>query len=395
MKATKRCYVSAWLAAICVILALPAVRGDEPARSVEKVPGRGFASWVMLPDNRTLIVSPTDVEKLIYFDTVLGKKTQEIPVDRPHFLHGANLALRGNQLVACVRGDRGSNAQWLTVLDRETGRQVKRIRVVSEKSHRLISLPACHPTKGLVYVSDYNHQILSVNPESGAVHRTKGWGWELHVDPEGKFLYAGTGQLSKEQAAAWGMDPPVKFDPKTTRTTIVKYAIEGDDLTQVAVNRNVCEYSRNGYPMRLSADGQCIGMIGSGTRGAELTLVSTHDLMTVKGRTKGKLKDPLIDFALHPVLDLGVLQTNKSVGRRGETETSLLLFKPSTMEIVDTIALKGGSVFPILLAFGGRGTKLISAHYTHDLKPIVQVEFIPLKLSDADRAALEKAYGKR
>lgn len=83
MNAMRHSCVLFWLGAICVSAALPAVRADEPARSVAHLRGRGIKSWVLTLDNRTLIVSPSDDRKLIYFDTVTGKKTRQIRFDKP------------------------------------------------------------------------------------------------------------------------------------------------------------------------------------------------------------------------------------------------------------------------------------------------------------------------
>jgi hypothetical protein len=98
------------------------------------------------------------------------------------------------------------------------------------------------------------------------------------------------------------------------------------------------------------------------------------------------------NLAFHPVLDLGVAEQTGVAGG----EITYHLFNSKSLVELSTIQFASGEGRPQerpadLLTFGGKGTKLI----VHDVRTNGSyLRMLPLQLSDKDKEALEKAYGK-
>lgn len=92
------------------------------------------------------------------------------------------------------------------------------------------------------------------------------------------------------------------------------------------------------------------------------------------------------NMAFHPVLNLGVL--NKQ-GRE------IQLFNPRSLVGGKTFTVaKGADARPLLVTFGGKGTKVVLWNGDNAKNPQEGLHFLPLELTAADRAALAKVYGK-
>ncbi len=92
-------------------------------------------------------------------------------------------------------------------------------------------------------------------------------------------------------------------------------------------------------------------------------------------------------MAYHPDLKLGAILGVDSKGK-------VSLFSTKSFVTKDTFDVIDGSA-PAVLLFGAHGTKLIYGSMPGDGGPKVStLEFIPLKLTDADRETLKKAAPK-
>lgn len=92
------------------------------------------------------------------------------------------------------------------------------------------------------------------------------------------------------------------------------------------------------------------------------------------------------NIAFHPVLNLGV------VNRQG---VEMQYFNPKSLVAQNTLNIaKGADVRPLLTAFAAKGTKVVLWNGDGTRNTAVGLNFFPLELTAADRAALQKAYGK-
>ena len=378
------------------ILVLLDNEGRRYRLEVEESPESGIAlplpgSWVMLPDGVTLIVSLPDKAQLVTIDTVAVKETRRVELN---FKPGA-LAFQGKQLFAAAEG-----SGQLHVLDLATGAEQKEIRV----SDAALSALACHPEKGLLYASNGKRQVLAVDPASGQVYDTGAQGIFLAIDPvNGDALYTGIqGQMRDVVIVqrAGANQYTMRAGTVGKHAALLKYAVNGTSLQAVSANENAAD---NGHVLRVSADGKKVGIVGGGgyrppadaAAGANfaaygVALFSTDDAKTMLGVVQ--CGGYPFNLAFHPNLDIGVVE---QTGIRSSTlhffnskslvETETIPFSPGPNET----SPPSGRPTSSLLAFGARGTKLLY----HDVDSS-HLHLIPLKLSDADREALAKAYGK-
>jgi hypothetical protein len=335
------------------------------------------SSWVMTADNVTLIVALGDKGQLVYFDTVTNKEVKRVEVD---FQPGA-LALQGDTLFAAAKG--GSQVYALEPM---TGKVKKEFSVGSDAVAHL----ACHPSKGLLYASTNKFDVHSINPATGTCTKTAAKGFFLAVDPaEGKYVYTGTQPPDRDEIMfKEGTDGTFRiyWDRWGRRAFIMKYAVAGDNLKYVSGQNNAAV---NGWWMHLTPDGKRIMIVGGGgwrpkddgAGGGYVTAVyNTDNLESMVGQAPHGL-----NIAFHPVLNLGV--TN-------HLGSELTLFNARSLTKRQTIPIcKAQEARPLLLTFGGKGTKIILWNGP-DVSFKQALYFIPLELSDGDRATLEKQYGK-
>jgi predicted Zn finger-like uncharacterized protein len=352
---------------------------QEDTESTIAMPAPG--GWVVLPDGVTLVVSLPDKAQLVYVDTLAVKETRRVDLE---FKPGA-LAFQGAALFAAAQG-----SGRLYVLDLLTGEVKKEIK---SPGGPLLAL-ACHPTQGLLYATNSDRQVLAIDPGAGTATVTAAQGMFLAVDPvDSGTVYTGIqGEIRDviEFRELGGGRVVLQPGRAGEFALLLKYAVKGNTLTPVAANDNAAS---NGRCLRVSPDGKKVGIPGGGGyrprsggagKGYGVALFSTDDVKTLLGVVEcGAYPQNL---AFHPVLDLGVVDQSGS---------TLHLFNSKSLVEVGTIptAPAGSPPGPRsdLLAFGARGTKLI---YHDGRDGGGNLRFVPLQLSDKDKAALEKAYGK-
>ncbi len=337
--------------------------------------------WVMLPDGVTLIVSQPDRAQLVYVDTAAVKETKRVDLE---FKPGP-LAFQGDKLFAAAQG-----SSLVYVLDLMTGDVKKEVKV----SGGPVLALACHPRQGLLYASTGERRVLAIDPEAGTAGATPAQGMYLAVDPvNGDALYTGIqGQIKDtiEFRDLGGGRVVLQSGRSGENALLLKYAVKGDTLTPVGANDNA---ATNGACLRVSPDGKKVGIPGgggyrprSGTagKGYAVALFSTDDVKSLAGVVEcGAYPQNL---AFHPVLDLGVVDQSGS---------TLHLFNSKSLVEVGTIPFSTEGQTPgprsDLLTFGARGTKVVY----HDRRGGgAYLRFLPLTVSDKDREALDKAYGK-
>jgi predicted Zn finger-like uncharacterized protein len=352
---------------------------QEDAETTIALPMPPNGGWVMLPDGVTLIVSQPDKAQLVYIDTLAIKETKRATLD---FKPGP-LAFQGDKLFAAAQG-----SGLVYVLDLLTGDVKKEIKVTGGPVLAL----ACHPRQGLVYASTSDRHVLAIDPEAGTATATPAQGMFLAVDPvDGSAVYTGIqGEIRDtiEFRDLGGGRVVLQSGRAGENALLLKYAVKGNTLTPVSANDNA---ATNGFCLRVSADGKKVGIPGGGGyrprsggagKGYAVALFSTDDVKTLLGVVEcGAYPQNL---AFHPVLDIGVVDQSGS---------TLHLFNSKSLVEVGTIPFAPEPPAPHcdLLTFGARGTKLVY-HSTRGGNG--NLRFLPLTLSDKDKEALEKAYGK-
>ena len=353
---------------------------QENAENTLVMPAPPAGGWVMLPDGITLIVSQPDRAQLVYVDTAAVKETKRVDLD---FKPGP-LAFQADKLFAAAEG-----SSLVYVLDLATGAVRKEIKV----SGGPVLALACHPRQGLVYASTGERRVLAIDPEAGTATATAAQGMYLAVDPvNGDALYTGIqGQIKDtiEFRDLGGGRVVLQPGRSGENALLLKYAIKGNDLAPVGANDNA---ATNGVCLRVSPDGKKVGIPGGGGyrpqsggagKGYAVALFSTDDVKSLAGVVEcGAYPQGL---AFHPVLDLGVVD---------QTGLILHLFNSKSLVEVGTIPFAAGdpgAPRSDLLTFGARGTKIVY-HDRHGGG--ASLRFLPLTLSDKDKEALEKVYGK-
>lgn len=136
----------------------------------------------------------------------------------------------------------------------------------------------------------------------------------------------------------------------------------------------------------MSPDGKSVAFVASGgwrsksdpKQHVEIAVFDTGDLKTMRGSVEAGAPQNLV---FHPVLKMGVGLGNN---------VDLHYFNPKSLVIKNKVTLKRmpHTFWFNLLAFGGKGTKLIYLQGENLL-------FVPLELSAEDSKALGEFYGKR
>jgi DNA-binding beta-propeller fold protein YncE len=335
----------------------------------------------MLPDNKTFVVSIATKATLIYFDTVADKETKRVEVE----FQPTILAAQGNKLFVGTKG-----TATVHVLDAATGKEEKEIKVPGEPLQAL----GCHPKKGLLYAVNTNNEVFSLDAEKGTATKTKAKGQLLAVDSgEGKFVYTGIQKPIRDQLVIDGRPGQkltVSFAQANLRAVMLKYEVDGSDLKPIAVNDNA---AINGRALAVSGDGKKIAMAGGGGWRSKtdpkanyaVAVFDTDDMQTLSGQVETGAYPSGIAF--HPVLNLGAAYKD---GHGAE----IFLFSAKSFATKENIKVKSGAGTNIL-TFGGQGAKVIFAPMPGiGGEGQSTIEFLPIPLTDQDREALKKAYGK-
>jgi hypothetical protein len=319
------------------------------------------ASWVVLPDNVTLILALRDKAQLVYVDTLAIKETKRVDLT---FKPGP-MAFQGKDLFVAVQG-----SGLVHVLDLASGED----KTQYPMSDAALGALVCHPEKGLLYGSNARMHVFALDPASGKAQDTGAQGMFLAIDPiKGDALFTGI----------------------QGQTLLMKYAIQGNKLEPVGANNNA---ARNGLVLRITPDGKRVSIVGgggyrpppggaaTGGPGYGIALFGTDDVKAMQGIAECGAYPRNVAF--HPVLDLGVAE-------QATTEPTFHLFNSKSLVELSKMPFASNEGPPKeqgpseLLAFGGRGTKILF----YDTNGAV-LRLLPLQLSEQEKQTLEKAYGK-
>ncbi|AWM41905.1 hypothetical protein GobsT_69710 [Gemmata obscuriglobus] len=365
-----------------VLLALPAATAEPPEPITGTLlPLAPPGGWAITADGTTLVVSQPEKGELVYFDTVAEREVKRVTVD---FKPGP-MALQGDALYVGAKG-----ASVVHVLDAKTGKPRKEIELGGEAVAHL----ACHPTKGPVYASSATYQVFSIDPATVKGTKTKAVGYFLAVDPtDGGTLFTGV-QPPLDETEVFVQDLPggkirVFVDTWGRRAFVLKYTADvkgGLKLASAQPNAAV-----NAYSLAVTPDGKKVMMTsgggwrppaGGGTGGGYVCAAFNTDRLESR---VGEAPSGT-NMAFHPVLNLGVLNQNGRV---------LQLFNPKSLVAGKAFEVaKGADARPLLVTFAAKGTKIVLWNGDNPQNPLEGLHFLPLALTAADRAALEKAYGK-
>jgi outer membrane protein assembly factor BamB len=319
---------------------------------------------------------------LVYYDLLKDKEVKRVEVDFQPTL----LTVQGARLFAGTKG-----AATVHVLDAETGKESKAIKVPGEPLQAL----ACHPAKGLLYGVNTNNEVYAIDPDKATATKTKAKGQLLAIDADGKHVYTGIQKPIKDAIVLErgdGGKTKVYFAQDNLRAMMLKYAVEDSDLKLEAVNDNA---AINGRGLCLSPDGKRIAMAGGGGWRSQtdpkanysVAVFDTEDMTSLLGQVETGPYPSAAAF--HPVLNLGVAY-------RDNVEAGELLPFNAKSFAKKGAAIKtsnGGSSATLL--FGGQGTKVIFVGQgVGPLNKEAVVEIYPLPLTDQDKEALKKAYPK-
>jgi hypothetical protein len=357
---------------LLALLATTAAAADADDTDVARFKLPSVGGWVMTGDNETLIVSVPTKNQLVYFDTVADKEVRRVEVA----FAPTSLALQGKTLFAAARG-----ASLVYVLEADSGSQQKKIKIPGEPVLHL----ACNPESGPLYASTAKHRIFAIDPAAGKVVRTKGRGLLLAADPKGTALFAGMIKPYREKIkVSGGKDGAlaIEFDNVGQRGTLLKYVPAGKDLKLVDGNANAAVGA--GGALVLSPDGQKIVLVAAGGWSSldkkDRSGPVVHGSADLKVALGAVPCPAAQDIAFHPVLNLGVALGNN---------VDLTLFDAKSLAVRAKISVAGAqhTLGLDLLAFGGKGTKIVHLQGEN-------LSFIPISLTETERAALTEVYGK-
>jgi hypothetical protein len=347
-----------------VLTALALGANSAGAQTYVKIPSFGGA--VMTSDNKTLIVALTTAGMLGYYDTLTDKQIKKIEVD----FQPSVLAIQGKVLFAATKG-----AATVRVLDAQTGKQLKVIKMPGEP----VQAMACHPEKGLLYVTTMSHDVMAVDPAAGTATKTEARGQSIAIDPSNpKYLYTGIQTPMQDVLVFRGNR--ISLTTIGDRAVLVKHEIIPGRVKTLSANDNAVV---NGYGIAVRPDGKAVGMFGGGGWRSKTeaknpgfsAMFDSEDLETMLGQ---------IDYgstryiAFHPTLKLGAQW-------RALGANSIAFFNSKSFAIKDVAKIKEDKLTTGWMAFGGQGTKLI-------VSTGANLIFIPLELNEQDRKALKKAY---
>lgn len=331
----------------------------------------------MAADQQTLIVSVPSQAKLVYIDTLAEKELKQVDVEFQPTL----LAVQGKNLFAAVKG-----APKIVVLDAETGKARKEISLPGEP---LVSIH-CHPTKGLLYAVNLKHEVFSIDPENGTHNKTKAKGQLLAVDPsDSGYVYTGIQKAINDVLVvepAGGDRVKISLVQANTRALMLKYKIDGADLTLMAANDNAAV---NGRGMAVSGDGKQVAMAGGGgwrstTDPKANYAIAVFETDKMKGLNGQVETGPYPNnVAFHPVLNLGAAFNTKEV----ILFNSKSFVKKQSFKANDNSFNHSG-----YLIFGGRGSKVIYCSYNAPIMKDSVLQIFSVPVTPDDAILLNKAY---
>ncbi|HEY7312435.1 MAG TPA: hypothetical protein VH643_23930 [Gemmataceae bacterium] len=330
---------------------------------------------VMLRDNATLVVAHAETANLIYFDTMGEREVKRVEVD----FQPGELIVQGDTLFSAAKG-----SAMLYALDAATGKVKKEYNLGGDGIVHI----ACHPRSGLIYASTTKFGVVSVDPASGAVNKTKALGQFLAVSPGGKFLYTGVQPPDRDEVEIiFRKDGSMRIysDMWGPRAMLMKYAVDGPELHFVSGQNNAAV---NGWWMHLTPDGKLLMMVGGGgwrppreggTGGGYVTAVFRTDNLQTMAQ---QIPFSGLNTIIHPVLNLGVAN---SYGMTLTLFNGKSLVKRASIELNQERESR-----PLLLMFGGKGRKLLLWNGDNRAKE-QGLHFLPLPLKAEEEAALAKA----
>jgi hypothetical protein len=364
----------------CALLVSSAKGADETIdpSSTPSIPLPSVAGLALLPDDVTLVASSPQGTELVCLDSAAGQITKRFKVE---FQPGA-LAVQGKTLFASAKGSAAVYA-----IDPQTGRVLREFKVPGAPVLQL----ACHPQKGPIFAANSDQEVLAIDPVGGGVTKTEAKGTYMAVDPiRGATLYTSYQPRRRTMIQAQRLSRRqvhVNVTPIGDRAVLTKNAVQGNGARQVIFNPNGVI---NAHALAISPDGARVAMVGGGGwrpqgagsgGGYVIPLFDTADVKTALGQVEVGAYPEYVAF--HPALDLGVAE--KSGGE-------LLLFNSKSAATIRTWAIAGAPAHNSahVLAFGGRGCKLL--YYVPGSTPAQdgRLYLIALPLTDRDKLALKE-----
>jgi hypothetical protein len=325
---------------LLAVMAAPALADPITGTTLPlSVPG----GWVLLPDGVTLVVSQPEKGQLAYFDAMAEKEVKRVDLD----FKPSAMTMQGDTLFVAAKG-----ASVVYALDAMTGKQKKEIALGGDAVANLAS----HPSKGLVYATTVALKVYSIDPATATATKTSATGNFIVVDPVNGSAVFTCVQPTKNSSEIVIKDFPggshrISTDRWGPRAFIIKYSIQGKDLKLVSSQKNA---AANAFTLTITPDGKKVLTTSGGgwrptdgaTGGGYGAVFSADNLENMIGQAPGGHC-----FAFHPVLNLAV------ANRAGR---DIQLFNPRSFVTGKTFNVsKGGDSRPLLLTFGGKGTKVI------------------------------------
>jgi len=327
---------------------------------------------VMLPDGQTLVLALTPDATLLYVDTLAEKVSQRVEVD----FQPAALAAQGDKLFVAAKG-----TSTIHVCDAAGGKELRNVKLPGEPVLAL----ACHPAKGLLYATNQNSEVFSIDGEQGTATKTKAKGQMLAIDAvDGSFVYTGVQKPIRDVLVfrkGAGGEVTVSFAKADVRAVMLKYAVDDQDLKPVAANDNA---ALNGKWLAVSPDGKQAAMAGGGGWHSMtdphfhyvIAVFDASDLQGMNGQVDTGPYPAAVAF--HPVLPVGVAYAS-----------DLTVFSAKSFAKKDSFKTQKGGA-PAFLGFGAKGTKVVFVAAGDNSS----VQFFPLQLTEKDQDALKQAYQK-
>jgi DNA-binding beta-propeller fold protein YncE len=361
------------LAAALVLAISPMAR----AGSVLALEGIGDA--ILLPDGKTLVVSVPEKGMLHFIDTITEKEVKSVELEvKP----GVMAAQKGKLFVAQPGSGR------IVVFDSQTAREVGEVKLEGEP----VTALACGSSKGMLYAVNSNNEVFSIDPEKLKAHKTKARGQMIAVaDSDGTLVYTGIQKAIRDTILIEeGPGGVVKLSLATVgdRALMLRYKAEGAELKPTGANDNA---ALNGRDLAVSADGKYVAMSGGGGWKSKTDPRMNYCVAVFDGTKLNSLVCQVAlgpyphGVAFHPHLPLGVAFRDGH-----DNEVAVFHVKSGVKKLTKTSGLKGA---PPKVLFVGEGAKVAHVARPRDGKG-GGIQFIDLKLSDAEKAILGKAYPK-
>lgn len=344
-------------------------------RTTTLVPLPPPSGAAMLRDNATLVIAQAETANLIYYDTMVEREIKRVEVD----FQPGEVVVQGDTIFAAVKG-----SALIYALDAATGKVKKEHNLGGDGIVHL----ACHPHKGLIYASTTKFGIVSLDPVSGVVQKSKAMGQFLAVSPDGRFLYTGVQPPHRDEMEIISRKDgsiDIYWDMWGPRAILSKYAVEGPDLRFLSGQNNAAV---NGWWMHLTPDGKRLMMVGGGgwrppkeggTGGGYITAIFSADNLATKLQP---IPFSGLNTIFHPVLNLGV--TN-NYGLNATLFNGKSLVKRTEFNLSPEREAR-----PLLLMFGGKGRKLILWN-GNNIQKEQGLHFLPLPLKPEEEVALAQA----